>query len=217
MLSVADELTELVHQLRNDLIHAQEELENQQQQRLSSSINNEPSSEHLNHLQQQLDTLQKEHQAITEKNAKLQHELDAILHGPNSDADTRIIPVLKQKLAEAENANIKQVQKLQSQLERSDNAVDLLDLNTRASGQKANPELILQMAGEIERLKQELKEYRIVSGSSDNLAGKKQRPKSASTMGESARSKIPRLERSNSAGSARNLPGLTLTEHKQVR
>ena len=165
-------------------------------------------------LDKELENLQVEHQQLVEENEKLKQQLEQILHGPEPDLDVRIIPVLKEQLAEKQNKGEKteDVEKLKSQLSHSENIISLLkrqlDLNSRSDDHNFNPELIVQMANEIERLKEE---FAGSTASTESLT-KKPRPHSAT----SERSRIPRLARSNSAGSAQNLAGLTLTD-RQLR
>ena len=155
--------------------------------------------------QKQVHQLERNLRAMEAEKATLAHQLDTILNGPHSDRDTRIIPVLKQQLvqtgdklksAEHELNILTQGSEdggtgsdmLKSRVKHLENVNDLLkrqiELNTKAdSGSGFNPELIVQMAQEIERLKEELENADSKTQSTESL-NKKQK-----------KSQIPTLQR----------------------
>ncbi len=150
-------------------------------------------------LRTEMDHLREDLQSTYKEKADLQKQLDSILNSPQSNADVRLIPVLKQHLNDAKNSLAKkqheidelnrqfqgdhvgtidsqdQVAKLKAQLSHTQNLNDLLkkqiELDSRLHGHEAgfNPELIVQMAQEIERLKEELERSRGKLTKSDSV------------------------------------------------
>ena len=183
-----------VHDLKNELTKAHDQTEHMfahisvsENMRDIPGENNQDTS-----LQQQVEQLQRELQEVSLQRQKAQKDLNAILRSPRSDGDTRVIPVLKRQLNEAqeelskkekeiENArnatrspslktNISSLQSeinnLKSHLKHTEHLNNLLkhqlELNTQSESSPSgfNPELIVKMAQEIERLKEDLENTR---------------------------------------------------------
>ncbi|KAK6175111.1 hypothetical protein SNE40_013639 [Patella caerulea] len=140
----APSLRKLVSKLQNDLMDSLQENHNLQGQvhnsfgsrQIPGKNETDPTTADLRVLQQKLDNLQ-----LTL--AKTQHENETLhqhLQSPNKNNDNQIAE-LKQKLREVENRN----NLLKKQIE--------LNSQTSSSPTGFNPELILEMATEIEKLK----------------------------------------------------------------
>ena len=207
VFALTEELRELINGLRTDLVHAHEDYEGLHR-RLTAMHTSQTSDQPV---LEELHCIHTQHQQLQAENAKLQKQLEQILNGPDSDSDPRIIPVLKEQLAAARTTESDDVDKLKSQLSHSENVVSLLkqqlDLNSQSHDQKFNPEVILELSREIERLREDLALSNAGAGYSASVEslGRKPRPRSATTEN---RSRIPRLERSSSAGgSGRSLLG----------
>lgn len=125
-------------------------------------------------LEKQVESLTRELNESKGTNLQLERQLATVLYGPTSDKDIRIIPVLKEQLSEARKqvSNLEacpnalgdlqqEVGRLQSQLTHTESVNSLLKRQVELNAQnndEFNPELMCQMAEEIERLKNDREE-----------------------------------------------------------
>ena len=242
-----DELREVIDHLREELANSQEDIDGLQRRIIANHSLHFPdedpeAAQTIAKLRDELEALQNEHFALKEKNIQVETQLEEVLYGgPESDTEARINSVLKQQLEKEREKNGVGVNpgsgdgaadnlKLQAHVQHCENVIELLkkqlELNTADKDTNFNPELIVQMAQEIERLKEECHELREKDRGMDNVAGAiggtaaktasgglsssteslgrrgggaGSRPLSANT-----RSRIPRLDRRNSSGSGRS-------------
>ena len=100
---------------------------------------------------------------------ELQSQLDSVLFGPTSDDDVRIIPLLKQQLAQthAHATSAHDVTALREQLRAAEAEVE------RRSSLERDPDtpLVRQMAQEIERLTSQVEHWKRVATAHDDVDG----------------------------------------------